>query len=130
MTSKILCAVSLMFAVLVVFAFAIGGYAQVANGNLVGSILDASGASVPNAKVEIENVATGVKSTTTTDATGSYRFNNLLVGTYNITASATGFATAGLKQVAIELNKTTTANVTLPVGGVSQEVSVVEATAL
>src|SRR3989442_863752 len=53
------------------------GFGQVADGNLVGSILDASGAGVANATVEVENAATGVKSTTMSNETGFYRFNNL-----------------------------------------------------
>src|SRR5215470_13765001 len=98
-------------------------FGQTQDGNLVGSILDSSGAAVPNAKVEAESVATGVKTTTTTDASGLYRFNNLLVGTYKVTASAAGLAAAS-RDVVVELNKTATVNVTLAVGGVTQEVQV------
>ena len=52
-------------------------FAQAQDGNLVGSVLDMSGATVANAAVEAENTATGVKTTVTTDANGFYRFNNL-----------------------------------------------------
>src|SRR2546430_9854161 len=83
-------------------------FGQAQDGNLVGSILDPTGAAVPNAKVEAENIATGVKTATTTDMSGIYRFNNLQVGAYRITASAPGFATAGLNDVQVELNKTAT----------------------
>src|SRR5439155_22851280 len=58
---------------------------------------------------------------------GLYRFNNLPVGTYDVSVTASGFATSGLKNVAVELNKTATANVTMQVQGVTQEVAVVEA---
>src|SRR5262249_11432624 len=91
---------------------------QVADGNLVGSVLDASGAAVPNAKVEIENIATGVKASTTTDANGFYRFGNLLVGAYKVTANSAGMAPSA-REVAIELSKTATANLTLNIGAVS-----------
>src|SRR5689334_24138108 len=67
-------------------------FGQAQDGNLVGTILDATGASVPNAVVEIENLATGVKTSTTADSTGFYRFNNLLIGIYKITASAEALA--------------------------------------
>src|SRR5579862_3424948 len=88
------------------------GFAQIADGNLVGSILDPSGAVVPKAKVVAENVATGVKSAATTDAEGNYRFNDLLIGPYTITASASGFADSR-KQIEVVLSTTTTANLSL-----------------
>src|SRR5206468_99032 len=47
-----------------------------------------------------------------------------------VSASAAGLAPSGLKEAAVELSKTTTANVTLSVGGVTAEVNVIEATAL
>src|SRR6185369_13345087 len=74
---------------------------QAQDGNLVGSILDASGAAVPNAMVEATNSATGVKVTTTSDASGFYRFNNLLVGTYKISAMAAGLAQSS-REVVVE----------------------------
>src|ERR1041385_2652913 len=61
--------------------------AQTISGNLVGTVLDPSGAAVPNATVTATNVATGVKSETTTSSTGDYRIANLPVGSYDITAT-------------------------------------------
>jgi hypothetical protein len=104
-------------------------FAQVQDGNLVGSILDSTSAAIPNATVDAENTATGVKTTTTTDSSGFYRFNNLLIGTYRITASATGLSPL-TRDVVVEANKTSTANLTLSVGGVTAEIQVTEAGAL
>src|ERR1051326_5967691 len=101
--------------------------AQTIDGNLVGTVVDASGAIVPNAMVEVTNTATGIKTTGKTGPDGLYRFNNLPVGTYDVSVTASGFATSGLKNVAVELNKTAAANVTMQVQGVTQEVAVVEA---
>src|SRR5258706_13336034 len=104
--------------IVVICAFLLGAlltgttFGQAQDGNLVGSILDASGAAVPNAKVDIENVATGLTATTTTDDIGFYRFNNLLIGIYRITGSSPGLAPSS-REVTVELNKTATANVTL-----------------
>src|SRR5262249_55733328 len=99
--------------------------AQAIDGNLTGAVVDPSGARVPNATVEVTNTGTGIKSTAKTGADGSYRFNNLPVGTYDINATASGFASSGLKNVEVELNKTATANVTMQVQGVTEEVAVV-----
>src|SRR6267378_1350788 len=104
-------------------------FAQAIDGNLTGTVLDPTGASVPNATVEITNTATGIKTAGKTGVDGLYRFNNLPVGTYDINVNAGGFTPSGLKNVLVELNKTATANVTMQVQGVTQEVAVVEAPA-
>lgn len=85
---------------------------------------------MPNASLELENMATGVRSTGRTGGDGTYRFNNVLVGRYRLTATAAGFAPAALQNINIELNKTATANLTLQVGGVQTTVSVAESAAL
>ena len=94
--------------------------AQTIDGNVTGTVVDSTGATVPNASVEITNTATGIKNTTKTGTDGLYRFNNLPVGKYDISVNAAGFAVSGLKNVPIELNKTSTANVTMQVQGVTQ----------
>src|SRR5579884_204632 len=104
-------------------------FGQTIDGNLVGTVVDPSGAIVPDAAVEVTNTATGIKTTGKSGPDGLYRFNNLPVGSYDVNVTAGGFAMSGLKNVAVELNKTTTANVTMKVQGVTQEVAVVEAPA-
>ena len=102
-------------------------YSQTIDANLVGSVTDASGAALPNATVEVTNVATGVKTATKTNAEGLYRFNNLPVGFYNVSVAASGFNTANLKKVEIQLSKTSTVNVPMTVGSVSTSVEVTDA---
>lgn len=102
-------------------------FGQSGDGTILGTVLDPSGAGVPNATVQLQNMDTGVKTQTHTDNSGNYRFNNILVGRYNITASATGFTTTALKDLALELNKATTANIKMDVGSVSTTVDVMEA---
>src|SRR5215831_4684328 len=102
-------------------------FGQTIDANLVGAVTDASGAALPNANVEITNVATGVKTATKTNAEGQYRFNNVPVGFYNMTVSASGFANANLKNVEIQLSKTSTVNVPMQVSSVSTSVEVSEA---
>src|SRR6185295_10489281 len=104
-------------------------FGQAQDGNLVGLIMDATGASVPGASVELQNLATGVKTTATVDENGFYRFNNVLIGAYKITASAAGM-TPAVREIVIELSKTTTANLTVNVGGITTELQVIESPAL
>jgi hypothetical protein len=110
-------------------SFSAAVFGQASDGNLVGAVLDPSGAAIANATIEIENNATGVRTKTSADGTGRYRFNNVPVGRYKITVSAPGFTTTTLQNHFIELNVTSTANVTMAVGAVATTVEVIEATA-
>ena len=101
---------------------------QTSDGNILGTVSDASGAAVQSATVQLENSDTGVKISTRTDANGGYRFGNVIVGRYSVTASAPGFTTTSVKDLAVELNKTATANIKLEVGAVATAIDVVEAT--
>ncbi|MDP9170804.1 MAG: carboxypeptidase regulatory-like domain-containing protein [Acidobacteriota bacterium] len=98
--------------------------AQVSSGTLVGTVLDATGSVVPNAKIEATNTATGVAASTVATGAGEYRIGGLLAGTYKATATATGFTGSTLQNIAIDANKTVTANFSLAVGSVATSVEV------
>ena len=104
-------------------------FGQAVSGDLVGGITDPMGAMIPKATVTAQNDATGVKYTATTDPEGAYRFSNLPVGTYTVTATATGFSTGTVKNVQVQLSNTVTENLTLAVGTTSTTVEVTEAVA-
>jgi hypothetical protein len=88
-------------------------YGQAISGDLVGTVVDPQGAVVANASVVAENVATGVKTTVTTNSTGGFRISNLPIGTYNITGSGAGFKGSTVKGFVVELNKTATLKLSL-----------------
>ena len=98
--------------------------AQVISGDIVGTILDKTGATVPGASVEAVNVATGVRYPTTAEASGEYRINNLPVGVYNVTASSANFAATTVNGFRVELNKTTTLQITLEIKGAVTSIEV------
>lgn len=98
--------------------------AQIISGDLVGTVLDKTGASVPKAAVEAVNVNTGVKYTAQANESGEYRFNNLPVGIYNVSATASSFATTTVNGFVVELNKTSTLQITLEVKGAVTSVEV------
>ena len=100
---------------------------QAISGDIVGTVLDATKAAVSNATITAQNIETGVKTRTTSNASGDYRLNDLPVGTYSITASASGFGTTQLQDVSVKLNQTITANITLEVGVASTTIDVVAA---
>jgi hypothetical protein len=72
--------------------FALPVRAQLGNsGSIEGVVKDQSGASVPNAKVEMSNPVTGYHRETTTDSAGAFRFSNVPFNPYHLTVSAAGF---------------------------------------
>ncbi len=103
--------------------------AQIISGDLVGTILDKTGAVVPGARVEATKADTGVKYETKANDSGEYRFNNLPVGTYSVSASTENFATTTINNFVIELNKTSTLPITLEVKGAVTSIEVSGATA-
>ncbi len=96
---------------------------------IVGNVTDPAGALVPNAKITATNKDTNVKYDTVSNAAGEYRFNNVPVGRYDVSATAQGFAPAKVADIQLDLNRTASVNLTLKVGTVSTEVEVVEAAA-
>src|SRR6266478_8254798 len=121
---------SRFFAVLSVVALALGLVAvsqvsaQLISGNLTGTVLDKTGAVVPGATVEAVNTQTGVKYETKANENGEYRFSNLAVGTYNISASAPNLATTTINGFTIELNMTKSLSITLEIKGAVTTVEV------
>src|SRR5271167_3022424 len=113
----------ILLALCLVFASG-NAFAQANSGDLTGKVFDSSGAAIPTATVVATNNDTGIKTTTQVSNEGIYRFSNLLVGIYTLTATATGFATDQLKNVEVALNNTLTANMTLAVGTVGTTVEV------
>ncbi len=98
-------------------------FAQAVSGNIVGTVTDSSGAAVVGAEVVATKVATGVSATSKTSNSGEYRFDNLLAGTYRVTARSSGFRTTSVIAEVL-LNQTGTVNVTLSPGASTETVEV------
>src|SRR6201993_212026 len=96
-------------AVFALLALACSSFAQVQNGQFTGTVTDPSGAAVPNAKVTVTNQATGLSVSATTNQSGSYTARELPIGTYKLTAEASGFKTTSDTNVV--LNAGTVAHV-------------------
>ena len=72
--------------------FAVPARAQLGNsGSIEGVVKDQSGASVPGAKVEIDNPVSHFHRETTTDTDGSFRFTNVPFNPYHLVVAAAGF---------------------------------------
>jgi hypothetical protein len=99
-------------------------FAQLTGGNIVGTVVDASGAALAKAKVEIVNIATGVTVVAVTDNNGEFTAQNLLPGKYNISASASGFNSYELKDFELKLNENASARLALPIASTAATVEV------
>ncbi|MBZ5609557.1 MAG: carboxypeptidase regulatory-like domain-containing protein [Acidobacteriia bacterium] len=116
---------AVLIAIVALFPFQLP--AQAVSGDLVGTVSDSTGGVIANVSVTATNSQTGVRTATTTGADGAFRFTNLPVGTYTITATATGFAKATVEEVLLQLNNVVTQNVTLAVGEIATTVEVTAA---
>ena len=65
--------------------------AQTANGRVLGTITDPSGAAITGAKVTVINTDTHLPRETATDKEGTFQVLDLPIGTYSVTAEAPGF---------------------------------------
>jgi hypothetical protein len=116
---------SLFAAFLVVFYLTLGlqAYAQSGGSSISGTVVDPSGAVVPNATVEIHNPVSAFDRSTTTDSLGNFIFSNVPFNPYHLTVTATGF---DQKAQDVEIRSAVPVNVkiSLTVAGSSSTVSV------
>ncbi len=99
-------------------------YAQVAGATLSGTVRDQSGSTIAGAQISIKNVTTGVSTSVTTNSDGFYSAPNLLPGTYEVSASATGFSTEVQSGVVLTVGAQQVLMISLRVGEVTQTVNV------
>jgi hypothetical protein len=100
------------------------GLAQTITGSVTGTVTDASGAVIPGAKVTAKAIATGVSTTTTTNAEGVYSVRFLTIGDYKVTVEAAGFGPQSLGPFALEAGQVAKFDAKLAVAGSTQNVSV------
>ena len=117
--------VSIFFAALImtVALASTAAWSQAISGDIVGTVMDQSGAVVPNTAITALNTGTGFKTTVTANSKGEYHITNLPIGVYNVSTVAAGYSLTTVK-VDVELNKTNTVQLLLQVGKVSTTVEV------
>lgn len=97
--------------------------AQVTGGAVTGSVVDANGAVIPDAKVVLKDKLRGQELTTQTTGGGAYQFPNVATGEYTITVTGpgSGFGTF-TTPLNVSLNQTTTIDAVLQAAGVAPNV--------
>src|SRR2546425_7469117 len=91
---------------------------------ITGTVTDPSAAVVPGARVTVTNNATGVNTETVTSSAGTYVLTDLIPGTYTVRIEKAGFATRALKDVHVDVSRTTGADASLTTGATTETVEV------
>ena len=97
---------------------------QETRGTISGTVLDSSGAIVPNAALVATNKATNVSTRVTTNATGIYTLPFLLPGSYKVTATAAGFRPAMRDSIDLRIADRLLVDFLLEVGSNTEEIKV------
>jgi outer membrane receptor protein involved in Fe transport len=90
--------------------------------SISGTVTDQTGAVLPNAHVELRGAAGAVRIATTNES-GQFEFASIPPGRYDIVATFDGFATTTVR-VAVGTRPPTPVRVTMPLAGISQEITV------
>src|ERR1017187_7639595 len=98
--------------------------AQQTLGSINGTVLDPSGAAVPDATIMATNAAINFSRSTTSQSTGFFQMFNLPVGSYTVTVTHAGFETTQLKGITVQEAQAKTLPISLKIGQVSESVEV------
>lgn len=115
---------------ILVFASVVPLFSQDARGTIVGRIIDAQEAVIPNASVLVTNLATGLTASLKSNESGFYLATYLPLGKYRLTAEAKGFKKTVRESIEVRVNDRLEVDIVLQVGEVTETVSVTAETPL
>src|SRR5262249_13636775 len=115
-------AISVLLALFVLST--VSALAQTATATLSGVVHDPSGALMPGAQLTLRNTANGATRTALTDEQGRYSFLALDPGSYDLRGEQRAFKAVVLSGVVLTVGGSVVADMTLPVGDVSEQVLV------
>ncbi|MBB5055968.1 hypothetical protein HDF16_000637 [Granulicella aggregans] len=101
-------------------------YAQTITGAVTGTVVDSTGAIIPNATVTATNVQTGVATPTHTNQDGIYFIRFLQIGRYKVEVDAPGFNKQATSEFGLEVQQEARIDVKMSVGADSQAVTVTD----
>jgi len=102
-------------------------FGQAVNGTLLGTVNDATGAAVPNAKVVITETSKNLSHESLTNGSGNYTFPDLPPGAYTVTVEGTGFKKATQQNVQLLSNQSIRVDMIMQPGDVTETVTVTTA---
>jgi hypothetical protein len=103
-------------------------HAQTGTAALAGDVMDSQKQIIPGATVTLTHAATAASQVTTTDARGGFRFANVQPGIYTLKIELTGFKTAQVEGINLQVDSIRRETVLLEIGGLAETVTVVSDT--
>lgn len=100
--------------------------AQASDGRIRGVVTDQGGAPVANAEITATQISTNRTVTTTSSDSGVYLIENLTIGDYRVEVQKQGFKRLSREPVNVATGSSTTYDIALELGGVSEIVEVNE----
>lgn len=97
-------------------------FAQIATGNLTGTVVDAQGAVLPGASITL--AGTDRTANAVSDESGRFRFLNLPPGLYSVTAALQGFTTVVRERVEVRVGQNVELPMELRIASVTETVTV------
>jgi hypothetical protein len=97
---------------------------QVNTSTIAGVVTDETGAAVPNAKIAITLLGTGQQREATSNEAGEFVVAQLAPGGYRINVTASGFQTAVVESLPLNIAERATVNISLKLGQISEQVTV------
>jgi hypothetical protein len=97
---------------------------QATTGSIVGTVMDNTGSVIPGAEVTARSVETGAEFSTVANESGTYQFNLLRAGRFQLIATNTGFQRLQRDDVIVRTSETLRVDLTLEVGVVTETVTV------
>jgi hypothetical protein len=104
--------------------------AQVAGGSVTGTITGESGAAMPDVRISVKDVSTGLARTATTNTAGLYSVPDLSPGNFEMTVSGSGFTTQLWTSISVTAGVERILNVVMHAGDPQQVVRVAAPPAL
>jgi outer membrane receptor protein involved in Fe transport len=116
--------ISIALILMAQFHISVWAQSQAASGSIEGTIIDATGAVVPDAKVTATNLQTGLTRSVTSNGEGLYRLQLLPVGDYNVTIEKQGFGSVKREAVKVQVGQKVALDIELGAAGASETINV------
>src|SRR5215510_6813020 len=109
----------------VILCLATAVFGQRTTGDIEGKVTDTNGAVVPGISITVTGITVGFSRTVQSDGQGEFRVQQVPIGSYNVTTSATsGFAAATVNDVTVTIEKATVVNIKLGLSTTAESVVV------
>jgi carboxypeptidase family protein len=120
----------LLLAVALAIAPMSAAFAQTDTGSIDGRVFDEQKAAVPGVTITAKNTATGLTRNTVSSATGTFHFEAVPAGTYDVSAELQGFSKQVHTSVIVLVGQQTPVDFTMKLGGITETVMVTGETPL